>query len=183
MESLNKLIHENYDALSQSIELPILNYPYLFPKEAEELKALTNHTIDETQNLPAYKNFKQVNVNIISQIRLYIANDRVDENITQWCRKALRYIEVRYSSLKENEKKAGRKSEDTIKIFNQIMALFIEYYLKTSDIIYLNTALKVLDLSWIMPPSSKRPAYIATQTLYDLNRQILDKILYQIEHD
>ena len=177
---LDNFIHVHAEELKASDEWPLLGYnqpPIAGPLQSISAGKRAKTTFKKPPYpLSKYKNFKSVAYQDIVEIRLNINQNQLDENGEEWCRKLLRYIEIRYSVLQRNEKKTGRDKVVITKLFTQVLALFVEYYQKTKDIIYLNAALKVLDLSWIKPSSSLLP----TSVLYQRCEENIEKSLKQL---
>lgn len=176
------IIIRNEDTLWASNQYPFLDFTYLEEVEVilnkKEEYEISNINILELGSYPKFKNITPVD---ISNLRLFLHSKGLNEVVKSWCKSILHYIEIGYSKLKRNENKYGRSKEDSIKIFNQIMALFVEYYLQTNDLIYLNTALKIADLKWITPTSGN--AIISTKVLYYLKIAQMNVILKKLENE
>ena len=172
-EKLKNIIQNNLEELSISDEYPLLNVKYI--KELTVVKYQNT-----TSTIPVdYPKFKQLNHHIIAQLRMELHENLSNDQVEIWCNKILRYIEIRYAILKDNEQKYGRSNEASTLLFQQIFALFIEYYIHALDLLYLNTALKINDLDWIKSNSN----LMATNVLYQLKKEQLDTILEQLAHE
>jgi len=169
---------ENKELLLTSNQFPLLNNTYLNELGiAPSRQAETETTEDILSALGDYPKFKNIAANDLTNLRLLLHLQSGEEKVDMWCMKILRYIEIQYPKLKRNEIKAGRSTEERIQVFNQVMALFIEYYLQKNDLLYLNTALKIADLEWIRP-TSQTP--VSLKALHDLKMSQLDAILKNI---
>lgn len=175
-ENLKKDIQSHQKELVISDEYPLLNVMLL-----EDLSPIL--ALEKTQNdhISDYPKFKYINYQMIAGLRLELHKNPSSDLVKIWCHKILRYIEIRYTILKSNEKKYNRSTKDSTLLFNQIFALFIEYYIHTHDLLYLNTALKINDLDWVFPIQQQKQ--MTTYLLYQLKKEQLDIILHQLEHE
>lgn len=175
-----KLKLGDIETLKKSKELPLLMYS----KISADTSVESDITLEDFEGfqLKPYKNFGEANLEILVFIRLKIAANEIDENIENWCEKLLRYCEIRYNSLKKRAEAQGRKREEIIKVYNQVVALFIEYYLGRGDLRFFNTALKLMDRKWLKSPKLFNKKYKATQALYECNTLLIDKVLNDIEN-
>lgn len=171
---------DDIEALKKSKELPLLMYSKINADTPVE----SDITLEDFEGfqLKPYKNFGEVNLEILAFIRLKIAANDIDENIENWCEKLLRYCEIRYSSLKKRAAAQGRTQEEITKVYNQVVALFIEYYLGRGDLRFFNTALKLMDRKWLKSPKIFNKKYKATQALYQCNTLLINKVLNDIEN-
>jgi|GEM_PF-5198059 len=176
-----KLVLQHIDQLKNSEELPLLCYS----KIVEQSDTATPQ-IPETlkkQELPPYKAFKNATIGRIAHIRAKIELDEIDPNIENWCEKLLRYCEIRYNSLKKRAAQQKRTKEEIVKLYTQIISLFIEYYYKNGDLRYINIALKLMDYKWTKYPNTQNVEYLSAKILHERNLRLLDKILHTIEYE
>lgn len=141
---LEDLIASNY--------LPLINNTFL---DSINTNYVNNSVMEKIQNLsfelyeyPKFKNIKTENI-ICLRIMLQLGDDII--KVQNWCLNLLRYIEINLPNLKRNEKLYNRSTKESILIFQMIKALFVEYHIKSNDLIFLNTALKLNDLRWAKP--------------------------------
>ncbi len=168
------LIQKNKNALLASSEHPLLNTDLVEGLNAESPKETDGF------GLGKYPKFKNLELNDVVQLRVLLHQNSGDGNLLAWCEHILRYVEIQYNSLKQKEKEAGRSKNATIDVYNQVMALFVEYYLKRNDMIFLNTALKIADLSWVSPSSGTT---IATKVLHELKLKQMELIIERLRHE
>ena len=174
------LIDNNLALLLNSNEFPLLNNRYLNDLEIVSIQALKMaQTDDILTKLQAYPKFRNIMPNDIINLRLLLHLKSTGEMLEMWCLKILRYIEIQYTQLKRKEITYGRPKEVRVTIFNQIMALFIEYFLCKNDFLYLNAALKIADLKWITPTNHTT---ISLKTLHYLKKYQMDAILKKMEN-
>ena len=143
----------NYlEELIKSDYFPLVNTVYLDDLDTDLInEALANKIRNVSLELIDYPKFGIIKPENIINLRLALHLGETKVQVDNWCLKLLRYIEVNLSKLKKNEKLYSRSRIDSIMIFQQIKALFVEYYIKNFDLIYLNSALKIADLKWVKP--------------------------------
>jgi hypothetical protein len=180
-EELNRLVADNRPLLLESNDFPLLNNTYASGLGIPELQQLNNEIPKVILvELGEYTSFKNVSTKDIVNLRLLLHHNYSDEVMMKWCNNLLRYIEIRYRYLRSNEKKFERPKDEGVQIFNQILALFVEYYISKNDLIYLNTALKILDLEWIDATTSKSTT---VKVLSFIKKTQIDCILRNIENE
>jgi len=180
---LKRSIIDNYGTLIVSDELPLLILLYKKGDISIELSIKPPNIINNKNiTIGSYFKFGFLNYQTISNLRENLLKKGPIEEIQDWCIKIMRYIEIRYSDLRKNENDYGRTKLESIKLYNQILALFIEYFIETNDLIFLNTSLKIIDLKWVHP----KPRFQAindTYILFELNRYFVNKFLKRMEND
>ncbi len=169
-EYLKELIDSNHFTLLNNTYLEDLDNDFINEFLTKKIQNISLEISD-------YPNFRNINPENIIKLRLAIHLGINDVKVNNWCLKLLRYIEINLAKLKENEKSYNRTRENSILIFQQIQALFVEYYIKKNDLIYLNSALKTADLAWIKP-TPKTPVPIKELNIIK-SRQI-EHILKQL---
>jgi hypothetical protein len=166
------------DELINSNHFPLVNTVYLDDLNTDFINdALKNKSQDSCKELTEYPKFRNINPETIINLRLALHLGKYKEEVDDFCLKLLRYIEINLSKLKKNEKLYGRSRSESILIFQQIKALFVEYHINKFDLLYLNSALKIADLKWIKPVSSTPNTVKELDTIK--NRQI-EYILNQL---
>lgn len=175
-----KIAFDNIEEMRKSKELPLLMYA----KINNDMQILSDVTLEdfEQYELKPYKNFGEVSIQTLTYIRLKIAENDIDTNIENWCEKLLRYCEIQYNSLKKRAIKQGRTREEIIKVYNQLIALFIEYYIGRSDLRFFNIALKLMDKKWVKCPRFFNEKYKATKILYQCNELLMNQTLNDIKN-
>ena len=179
MKKSDNIYSGNYiELLNNSNHFPVLNNYYLSYIDVK----LTNKTIlrkkeNVTIEVSDYPNFKFITVDDIINLRLLLHLWLNEAKLENWCVKLLRYVEINFTKLKKNEKSYGRSREESILIFQQIKALFVEYFLKHHDLIYLNTAIKITDLEWIKTTAKTS---IPVRELNNLKNRQIDYILQNL---
>jgi hypothetical protein len=141
-----KNLNSQYQLYKKSNAYPFLNTIFL-----ERIENYETPNFDIIEDIGFYHKFSTITSEQILNLRFLLIQDKNNEKLLHWCEKLLRYVEIRYAVLKKNEKKAKRPLSEQVKIFNQLLALFVEFYIHTNDLIYFNTALKINDLKWITP--------------------------------
>ena len=175
---LSAFIIENLSTLQQSGEYPLLNTTHLsIPPSAGPDISMENGAIRSIPELNTYPKFKHITGNDVAKLRLVMALDPTNSALVDWKNKLLRYVEINLPKLQRNEKQYGRYRGETISIFTQALALFVESYIHEKDLLYLNTALKVFDLTWAKPQSDSS---ISTQVLYRLKEAQINQILKKL---
>lgn len=179
--ALKELISENKQALLNAPEYPLLNNSLLDKSDLPDLQALNGISVESIiSELGEYPKFKNVQSGDLINLRLLLHLNAAHKRIENWCEKIIRYVEIRYKDLRNNEKRYGRSKQARISLFNQVLALFVEYYLQRNDIIFLNTALKLVDLKWMEPIASTS---ISTKVLRQIKLAQIDSVLLSIEHE
>ncbi len=168
------LIQKKKDVLLESPEHPLLNTDLVEGLNAETLSETTSFEMGRSRK------FNNLELNDVVQLRILLHQNSEDTNLITRCEHILRHIEIHYKSLKQKEKEAGRSKNATIDLYNQVMALFVEYFLNRNDIIFLNTALKIADLSWIRPSSGTA---ITTKVLHELKLKQMELIIKKLRHE
>jgi len=177
---LKDFLHKNKNTLLTSNQLPLLNNTYMDELGADLVQQPNGETTESVlSKLGDYPKFKNITSNDIIHLRLLLHLKSSEEKMETWCMKILRYIEIQYSKLKRKEISYGRSKEEQVQIFNQVMALFVEYHLQKNDLLYLNTALKIADLNWIVPTSQTA---MPLKALHYLKISQLEAILQRIEN-
>jgi hypothetical protein len=96
---------------------------------------------------PAFKNLSD---DVLLTLRLNLAGD---DETSQWAEKMMRYCEIFYSSLKQKSiDKCGDLPKARLHLLQLTVFLF-EYYRYAKDLRFLNIALKLGDLGWLVSPS------------------------------
>jgi len=174
-------IIENKESLAASDEYPLLNNTYIEELAVSYTQNINNVSIEEiSKKIGEYPKFKNITFSDIADLRVLVHFEISNNNIDNWLERILRYCEINYAKLKDNEKKYGRKREETVKLFNQIFALFIEYHMYKNDLLFINTALKINDLKWIVPKSK---SFFSTKALRLIKLTQIHKILETLEHE
>lgn len=169
----NSLINSKY--------FPLLNITYLNNIDNDFLNKSLSTIINKTTiSLDNYPNFRNITADNIVQLRLMLHLGENSDKLDSWCIKLLRYIEINLSKLVKNEKSFNRTKESSILIFQQIKALFIEYYIIKNDILYLNTALKISDIKRFTP-TSKTPNSVKKLNL--IKERQIEHILIQLTNE
>jgi len=178
-ESTNK---GNYlEELIKSNHFPLVNTVYLDDLNTDFInEAVINKIQNISLELTDYPKFRNIKPETIINLRLALHLGENKVEVDTWCLKLLRYIEINFSKLKKNEKLYSRSRRESILIFQQIKALFVEYYINKSDLLYLNSALKMVDLKWVKPVTST-PNMVKELDVIK-NRQI-EHILKQLENE
>ncbi|MBR9920820.1 MAG: hypothetical protein GYB31_08270 [Bacteroidetes bacterium] len=160
------------DYLRRSKQFPLLNTKYLddVPDTAVEPFDLA---------LKDYPKFKNTQAEDLIKLRLMVHQNELNERFRNWQIKLLRYIEINYANLKTKERSYGRPVAVRVILFNQLLALFVEIYLHTGDLLYFNTALKVADLKWAAP-ANKSPKDI--YLLREIKEKQIEAILNELTH-
>jgi hypothetical protein len=170
---LNQLISSNHFPLVNAINLHDLN-----------TNSINNALTKKIQSIslipPDYPKFRNIKPATIINLRLALYLEEYKDEVDNCCLNLLRYIEVNLSKLKKNEKLYGRSRRESILIFQQLKALFVEYHINNCDLLYLNTALKIADLKWIKPVNST-PNSVKELDIIK-NRQV-EYILNQLENE
>ncbi len=146
--------NEELESLINSNQFPLLNNRHIDELDSPSTQKALFEKIENTSlELSDYPKFKNITSEDIIKLRLFLHLGQENSKLDNWHLKLLRYIEINLPKLKKNEKKHGRSNKSSILIFQQIKALFVEYYLTHNDLIYLNTAIKITDLKWATPLS------------------------------
>ena len=165
---LIRLVEDNLKELGQSNLFPLLNSSYQIGKDFINV---------EHKTLKGYPKFKNLTDEDIVRLRLFLQQKIEFSQLQTWAVSLVRYIEIQYPLLKKKEKLAGRDSIQSKSLFTQLISFFVEYYVETKDLIYLNTTLKILDLKWIKPVKrNSLPTYV----LYRIKVDQIEKILISI---
>ncbi len=174
-------IINNLPSLLNSDEFPLLNNTFI--EGLENVKTSFSNefsTISILNSLGDYDKFRNIISMDIVNLRILLHFEISNNNFHYWMEKLLRYCEINYVKLRSNERKYGRSRNESIEIYNQIIALFVEYHLNSKDLLFLNTALKLADLHWIKP-------ILQTPNSIKVLRKIkmiqLQKILRALAHD
>lgn len=177
---LQSFINSNKRILCDSSLLPLLSYHTFFNEKIQNCNLHNNEVLlaECSFSLREYNSFKNIGVDILVSLRIKVAKNDLDDVVQDWCEKILRYVEIRYAQLKTNEIKFNRTNEQSIKNFTQIVNLFIDYYLKSKDLRFINTALKLMDLDWI--EANEKFACVATVVLYKQNQLKLELLIKNI---
>ncbi len=174
-------ILENKKSFAISDEYPFLNNKYIQGLEVEDAQIINNISAELILNdLGEYPKFKNLTFKDIIDLRILVHFEVANSIVYDWLEKILRYCEINYVNLKNNEKKYARTREDSIKLFNQIIALFVEYYLLENDLLFLNTALKITDIKWIVPTSSSS---LSTKALRVIKVNQIHEIIRTLENE
>ena len=144
---------------------------FLFEDFLELPKTNTQPFIEAIYFFKPYTNFKKISSTDIKALRRLLKFYPNSGILIQWAFKLLRYVEVNYTKLRTKEKESKRTKQESIHLFNQLYALFVDYYLVKKDIIFFNTALKMYDLKWIRANS------IELKTLHAVKSLQVEKIL------
>ena len=121
-------------------------------------------------DLPEYSCFRSVKPEDIAILWLSLYLDIDKEKLNVWCVRLLRYIEINLAKLKIKEKSYARTRIESIYVFQLVRALFVEYYSKNNDLLFLNAALKISDIVYF------RPVLLTPLSIKKLNVTINKKI-------
>lgn len=164
---LRNLIDSDYFPLINNTFLDDLDTNYINKAVMEKIQS----TSLRISNYSKFRNIKPEDVICLRKM-LQLGVDKIQ--VQNWCLKLLRHIEINLPKLKRNERLYNRSKKNSVLIFQQIKALFVEYYIKNIDLIYLNTALKINDLKWASPTLST-PTPI--KELYIIKNRQIEHIL------
>jgi hypothetical protein len=160
---------EDWKRLQLSEHLPLLNTKYLGElAEDDTIQKMQSFIAEKKYQLIPYPKFKNVEPEQLINLRISLHFNKDLEILEHWSNKLLRYFEINQATLKKKE--GPRKQQDSIALFQQVKALFVEYYINKGDLIYLNTALKILDQSWLAPTKNSEEGVKALNVIK--NRQI-----------
>lgn len=171
---IQKLLIENLFVLNNSNEMPLLNFSDYFELDSSVTFQNELFDINNLHKITVYKSFSFLKVESIINLRAHLSCQSNLLEIEFFSEKLIRYIEINYNNLKINEQKSIRKLNDSKRIFNQVISLFIELYLINDDIRLINTVLKLYDLSWIVPSKTN---LVASFFLYNRNKLMINRIL------
>ncbi len=94
--------------------------------------------------------FKTLTDEIIFTLRHHIYNQTKPDIVDKWAEKLMRFCEVRYRTLKTKSKdKCATKAKAQLHILH-LGCLFMDQYFSTKDLRFLNVALKIADLKWVI---------------------------------
>jgi hypothetical protein len=171
---IQKLLIENLFVLNNSIEMPLLNFSDYFEIDSSVIIQNEIFDINNLHKITVYKSFSFLKVEGIINLRAHLSCQSNLVEIEFFSEKLIRYIEINYNNLRINEKQFNRNLNDSKKIFNQIISLFIELYFVNDDIRLINTVLKLYDLRWIGPSNTN---LIASLFMYYRNKLLINRIL------
>lgn len=154
--ALYHIIQQNREQLNASPEFPFLSMELV---EMDHLIAESKSPLPQNTSLPEqYIPFKQINAQHIINMRTYLHVQGPQLHLLAHVIRMHRHIEIQYGRIYQHERQYGRSAVESMRIFNQALALFTECSLKTGDVLLLNTALKIADLKTFVPEQKQYPA-------------------------
>jgi hypothetical protein len=94
--------------------------------------------------------FEALTDNITFTLRHHVYTRTKPDIVDKWAEKLMRFCEIRYRVLKERSvKKCGGKDAAQVHIL-QLACFFMDHSLATKDLRFLNIALKLADLNWLL---------------------------------
>lgn len=169
-------IKQNITALQQQKELPLLFFDIIDSSFTEHIQNLEL----KAGTLKDYAKFADASAEAIQTLRIVNFLNQGTEQSLFWNIKLLRFCEVRYKDLHKVLKGRGLSKTEIVKIGTLLCSLFMEVYLKTGDLKFFNTALKLIDCNWLqltpVNPSS------AIDVLYFRNLEIEKQTLKKISN-
>ena len=117
------------------------------------LKPLRTPRISDAKQLatvdvsPAFKNLRD---DILVSLRYHLFCDSEMELVALWAEKLLRFVEVRLPEIKQRSlSKWGDLGTARLQLLH-IVVFFLDYCARTGDLRFLNAALKLKDLKWLL---------------------------------
>ena len=101
---------------------------------------------------PGEPGFKNLSQETLLALRLNLQAQPDLDLVGLWAEKLMRYCEIHLPRLaKRASEKWGDKSGARLQVL-QLASFLLDYYFHTRDLRYLNTALKLADLGWLVNP-------------------------------
>ncbi|WP_446008355.1 hypothetical protein [Candidatus Electrothrix sp.] len=111
--------------------------------------------------------FKTLTDDIIFSLRYHIYNQAKSDIVDKWAEKLMRFCEVRYRNLKTiSIGKCETKAKAQLHILH-LGCLFMDQSLSTKDLRFLNVALKIADLKWVIDKRSIKNGLIRRNSDFD----------------
>ncbi len=117
------------------------------------LRSLDLPVIDwqvEPDMLTKEASFKESNHAILLNLRRCLYAGKEMETVRNWAEKLMRFCEVRLPSLRQRAiEKCGNPANANLLVLH-VTAFLVDYALNSKDLRFLNTALKLADLNWVI---------------------------------
>lgn len=146
-----KIILQKNPALLDDSRLPLINIDnylaYFSLSLLQQIEIKTDIVPDICSNEPSFKNLTD---EILLWLRHHIYFQTELGVVAVWAEKLMRFCEVRYSTLKKRSiEKWNNKTVAKLHLLH-LTTFFLDYAIYTKDIRFLNIALKLADLKWII---------------------------------
>jgi len=122
-------------------DLPLLPYLNIKPDVLEDICLVV-------------PSFKALTDDIIFSLRHHIYNQTKLDIVDEWSEKLMRFCEVRYPTLKTISKSKCKTQANARLHILHLGCLFMDQSLYTKDLRFLNVALKIADLKWVVDKES-----------------------------
>ena len=96
---------------------------------------------------PTFKNLTEEDLPVL---RRKLSRDEDPELVAAWAEKLMRYCEIRRRDLRKTAFRKWPSGSRARLLMLQIAAFLLDYYYRGRDLRYLNTALKLSDMKWIV---------------------------------